>query len=123
MYEPDKPALEQVPVQRRKDLVVVADKQGMVIELCLFNHYLVYPVAVRNKFIKLVTEELRPYRNVIFEIWNEYSDHTVEHYRLIKQLDSGRLVGSSPGFLLVRSSMVSLDDESQVLDILMPHTT
>jgi len=123
LYEPDKPQLEPISVQRLKDLVVAADRQGMVIELCLFTHYLVYPVSVRNEYIKLVTDELRPYRNVIFEIWNEYSDHTVEHYRLIKQLDPGRLVGSSPGHTPTRLSGVFRDDEWRVLDILLPHTT
>jgi hypothetical protein len=122
IYEPEKPKLIESSLQRLKDLLIEANKQEMIIELCLFSHYVVYPVKVRNEYIKMVTEELRPYRNMFFEIWNEYSDHTVEHYNLIKQSDPGRITGSSPGYSKERS-LVNNDEESQVMDILLPHTT
>jgi len=122
IYEPEKPKLIESSLQRLKDLLIEANKQEMIIELCLFSHYVVYPVKVRNEYIKMVTGELRPYRNMFFEIWNEYSDHTVEHYKLIKQSDPDRIVGSSPGYSKERS-LVSNDEESQVMDILLPHTT
>ncbi len=123
IYEPENPELAQVPLQRLKDLIVTANKLNMVIELCLFTHYLIYPVSTRNKYIQLIVEELRPYRNVIFQIWNEYSDHTVGHFELIKQLDKDRLVGNSPGGPMNNKNLVNCDEEAKVLDILMPHTT
>jgi hypothetical protein len=118
-FVPRNPQLNAEAMTRVKELAAEADRQGMVIELVLFTHYLVYPLETRNAFIRLVTEELRPYRNVYFEIWNEFSDNTVDHYHLIKSLDPGRLVTNSPGGV----SLVSVDAEDQVLDFLSPHTT
>jgi hypothetical protein len=91
----------------------------MVIELCLFTHYLVYPPETRAGFIRLVTEELRPYRNLYFEIWNEYAELTVEHYHLIKELDPARLVTNSPG----GAGVLGSDTENAALDFLSPHTS
>lgn len=118
-FEPRKPRLNQEAVARLKDLLSAADKQGMVVELALFSHYMVYPVETRNEFIKLITDELRPYRNVFFEVWNEYCESIVEHTRLIKWLDPGRLVSNSPG----GSSYKATHAENTALDILCPHTT
>ncbi len=118
-FEPRKPRLNAEPMQRLKDLLAAADKQGMVIQLALFTHYLVYPVQTRNEFIRLVTEELRPYRNVIFEIWNEYSESVVEHTQLIHWLDPTRLVTNSAGGPTYKATHA----ENAALDILAPHTT
>jgi hypothetical protein len=118
-FEPRKPRLHAEAVQRLKDLLIAANQQGMVVELALFSHYLVYPVETRNEFIRLITDELRPYRNVIFEIWNEYNEKVVEHCQLIKWLDPQRLVSNSPG----GSSAKATHAENVALDILCPHTT
>jgi hypothetical protein len=118
-FVPRNPQLNTNALQRLKDLVSAADKEGMVIELCLFTHYLVYPPETRAEFIKLVTEELRPYRNLYFEIWNEYAEMTVEHYRLIKELDPARLVTNSPG----GAGVLGSETENAALDFLSPHTT
>ena len=96
-FEPRRPRLNPDAVARLKDLLAAADKQGMVIELALFSHYMVYPVETRNEYIRLITDELRPYRNVFFEIWNEYCESVVDHTRLIKWMDPLRLVANSPG--------------------------
>lgn len=118
-FEPRKPRLNADAVARLKDLLAAADKQGMVIELALFSHYMVYPVETRNEYIKLIADELRPYRNVFFEIWNEYCESVVDHTRLIKWLDPLRLVSNSPG----GSSVKATHAENMALDILCPHTT
>lgn len=118
-FVPRNPRLHPDALQRLKDLVMAAGKEGMVIELCLFTHYLVYPPETRVAFIRLVTGELRPYRNLYFEIWNEYSEMTVEHYRLIKALDPARLVTNSPG----GAGVLGSETENAALDFLSPHTT
>jgi hypothetical protein len=117
-FVPKNPRLNAENMGRVKELITAADRQGMVIELCLFTHYLVYPKETRNAFLRLVTDELRPYRNVYFEIWNECSEDTVEHYKLIKTLDQARLVTNSPG----GSSYLGTEEENRVLDFLSPHT-
>jgi hypothetical protein len=117
-FMPKAPQLNTEALARAKELIVAADRQGMVIELCLFTHYLVYPRETRNAFLRLVTEELRPYGNMYFEIWNECSEDTVEHYKLIKSLDPARLVTNSPG----GSNVLGSDEENRTLDFLSPHT-
>ena len=69
----------------------------MVVELALFTHYRVYPLSTRTGWLERITPALRPWRNCIFQVWNEYDDHTLLHYRTIKRLDPERLVTNSPG--------------------------
>ncbi|MGD0499205.1 MAG: hypothetical protein ABSC23_12305 [Bryobacteraceae bacterium] len=120
LFVPKNPQLNPAALSRVKDLALAANREGMVVELCLFTHYLVYPRETRSAYIRLVTRELKPYRNLYFEIWNEWSDDVVEHYKEIKRLDPARLVTNSPEG---PNYAFGSDEESQALDFLSPHTT
>jgi hypothetical protein len=111
--------LNEPAVERLKRLLEIADELHMVIELALFTHYHVYPISTRTHWLEQVTPALRPWRNCIFQVWNEYDDHTLQHYETIKRLDPQRLVTNSPGW----AGVLGGDDENQTLDLLTPHTT
>jgi hypothetical protein len=117
LYEPEG-ALNRPVVERLVRLLALADELDMVIELALFTHYMVYPVRTRDEYLERITPELRPWRNCIFQVWNEYGDHVLRHYETIKLLDPDRLVTNSPGGAGVLGSGV----ENRVLDLLTPHT-
>jgi hypothetical protein len=118
LYEPGG-ALNRPAVERLKRLLMAADELGMVIELALFTHYCVYPASTRTGWLKRITPELQPWRNCIFQVWNEYDAHTLQHYETIKRIDPRRLVTNSPG----GSGVLGKDDENRTLDLLTPHTT
>jgi hypothetical protein len=107
------------PLMRLKRLLTIADGLGMVIELALFTHYLVYPLHTRDGYVDRITRELRPWRNCIFQIWNEYDDHTLHHLAAIKRVDPNRLVTNSPG----PAGVLGDEDHNQALDLLTPHTS
>ena len=96
LYEPEG-ALNREPVERLKRLLALADELGMVVELALFTHYMVYPVRTRDEYLQRITRELLPWRNCIFQVWNEYDDHVLRHYETVKLIDADRLVTNSPG--------------------------
>ena len=118
LYKPSG-ALNEPALERLKRLLAVADELHMVIELALFTHYRVYPVSTRTHWLEQITPALRPWRNCIFQVWNEYDDHTLDHYETIKRLDPGRLVTNSPG----GAGVLGGDDGNRTLDLLTPHTT
>ena len=108
---------------RLEQLLCESDNLGMVIEVVAFSHEKIpgdenLPVPLQEHAIKALTQRLRPYRNLILQIWNEDSTNVVRHYEIIKSEDSERIVGNSPGFAN------NLGDETQnrLMDVLMPHT-
>ncbi len=123
MYEPGG-GIRSRPLATLKDLLTDADRLGMCVELVFFcqesrreNIRLGEPAD--EKAVIALTNELKPFRNVTFQIWNEYSDARVlPLVRLIKSLDPKRLVTNSPGYAGVLGS----DEENRVLDYLTPHT-
>jgi hypothetical protein len=118
LYEPEG-ALNQPAVERLKRLLTIADELKMVIELALFTHYRVYPVSTRTGWLERIVPELTPWRNCIFQVWNEYDDHTLQHVEEIKGIDPQRLVTNSPG----GAGVLGSDVENRTLDLLTPHTT
>lgn len=117
LYEPQG-FVNQEALGRLTNLLTVADELQMAVEIALFTHYMVYPVRTRDDWFERITKELRPYRNVIFQLWNEYDDHPLRHVETIKRIDADRLVTNSPGGADVLGRPV----ENQVLDLLTPHT-
>jgi hypothetical protein len=118
LYEPEG-VLNEPAVKRLKRLLTIADELNMVIELALFTHYRVYPFSTRTFWLERITHELQPWRNCIFQVWNEYDDHTLQHYETIKDIDPERLVTNSPG----GAGILGSDVENKRLDLLTPHTT
>ena len=117
LFEPQG-IIDTKPLERLKTMLTIADELEMVVELALFTHYQVYPVRTRDEWLQRITKELKPWRNCIFEVWNEYDDHTLRHYETIKLEDPDRIVTNSPG----GSDTLGRHLENSVLDMLAPHT-
>jgi hypothetical protein len=113
------------PLDRLKQICADADTLGFVVELTLFSRETareggrLAPEAA-DRAVAAVTRELRPYRNLALQIWNEYDDRTVEHVKTIKSLDATRLVTNSPG---VGGVLRGMPGEMEALDFLSPHTS
>lgn len=116
--------LRQENVARLKEMLTDADAEGMVIELTLFN-MVNFDDNIRMtpensaRALTALTHELLPYRNLTFQIWNELSDHTLDHLKVIKMADPKRLVTNAPGGEGVLGDI----KENIALDYLTPHTT
>jgi hypothetical protein len=111
-------------VTRLKEIVADADALGMVIELALFANESVEAgnnigqQAPADKALAVLTAEMKPHRNLIFQVWNERSDRVLDHVKTIKSVDGKRIVTNSPGF----SSDLGDQRQNTVLDFLSPHT-
>lgn len=109
-------------ISRLKILLNATASMNMVVELVLFsseskNKKLSDEAA--DKAVKKITIELKPYRNMVFQIWNEYDYRTVDYFKLIKESDPARIVSNSPG----GGGSLGSDAENEMLDFLSPHTT
>jgi hypothetical protein len=108
-----------------KSILSDADSRHMVVELTLFSREswdsgIRLPDDDAEAAVRQLTQELRPYRNVTFQIWNEFSHHTAALAKVIKQMDPKRLVTSSPGFAGV---LLGSAEETSAMDYLTPHTS
>jgi hypothetical protein len=72
-----------------------------------------------DRAVKELTSELRSYRNLIFQIWNEFDYRVIEYYKAIKSIDPDRLVTNSPGY----GGVLGSSEENRLLDFLSPHTS
>lgn len=72
-----------------------------------------------NRAIQNITRELIDYRNLVFQIWNEHDYRVADYYKIIKQIDSDRLVSNSPG----GGGTLGSDEHNELLDFLTPHTS
>lgn len=124
LYEPDG-TLRPQSLKTLKAILTETDQLGMCVELALFSHEswdgnIRLGEGADTKVVTALTEELKPFRNVTFQIWNEHHDERVlPLVRLIKSLDARRLVTSSPGF----PGVLGTDELNQMLDYLTPHTS
>jgi hypothetical protein len=111
-------------LNRIKAIARDADEKGMVILLVLFsreswNQNLRLSDEASEKAISILSREMQPYRNVIFQIWNEFNYRTIDYYKVVKSVDEDRLVTNSPGYAGELGSI----KENATLDFLSPHTT
>jgi len=122
-YFPDG-RLRQNHIDKLKAILTDADDLGVVVELTLFaqeswhDQIRLGPQASALALTAL-TRELLPYRNVTFQIWNEFSERTLDHLKTIKVVDPKRLVCSSPG----GEGVLGTGEENRALDYLTPHTS
>ena len=112
-------------VGRLKGILTDADREGMAVELTLFSQeswhdgIKLTPQAAEIAIANL-TRELLGFRNVTFQVWNEFSELVPEHVKTIKSVDPRRLVSNSPG----GSGTLEGDAAQQAaLDYLSPHTS
>lgn len=66
-----------------------------------------------------LAREMLPHRNVVFQVWNEHSEHVAPVYRAIKEVDPHRLVTNSPGY----GGDLGGHAQNALLDYLSPHTS
>jgi hypothetical protein len=123
LYFPDG-RLRQERVGRLKQILTDAGRAGMVIELVLFSQEswhdgIRLPPEASDRAVAALTRELMPWRNVTFQVWNEFSERVLDHVKTIRSIDPRRLVTNSPGYAGV------LGDAAQnaALDYLTPHTS
>lgn len=109
-------------------LIGALDQLEMVLEMCLFaNERAPYflPRPAQEEATQNLTERLRPYGNLLLQIWNEHSAEVMRYISIVKAVDPNRLVTSSPGFSVgTRGPFDHLgeDTENQAFDVLTPHT-
>lgn len=107
-----------------KNIIAAADQQQMVVELALFsreswNENIRLSPEASKKAAAILARELKLYRNVTFQIWNENSVYVKEVFESIKAVDAQRLVTNSPGY----GGDMGNDKENELLDFLTPHTS
>ena len=107
-----------------KNIIRSADKLEMVVLFVLFqreswNDNIRLSDAASDRAVRTLTEEIKPFRNVVFQIWNEFDHRTIDYMKMIKGLDPQRLVTNSPGY----GGDLGDPEENAALDFLSPHTT
>lgn len=123
LYHPDG-RLRMENVARLKALCADADRLGMVVELVFFSQES-WRDGVRlgkEESIRAITAlaaEVQPYRNVVFQVWNEFSENVLDYVKAMRAADPKRLVTSSPGVAGVLGDIA----QNNALDFLTPHTT
>jgi hypothetical protein len=102
------------------EIIEAANSLGMVVEVTLFSHEKQpnMTISAQERAATQMAERLRPYRNLILQIWNEDSTEVARYYEAVKSVDAERLVTNSPGF----ANDLGDDAQNQMLDLLTPHT-
>lgn len=124
LYFPDG-RLRENHLHTLKSILADAESEGMVIQLVLFsqeswreNKRLDH--AASERAVSALARELKPYRNLVFQIWNEMDENTVAYVKAVKAVDPERLVTNSPG---VAGVLTGMRGEYELLDFLSPHTS
>lgn len=107
-----------------RKIIEAADDEEMVVLFVLFqreswNENIRLSDEASNDAVETLTQELQPYRNLVFQIWNEFDHRTVDYSKIIKANDPARLVTNSPGY----GGVLGSPQENAALDFLSPHTT
>lgn len=107
-----------------KKIIVSADRLQMVVLFVLFQREswednIRLSNEASDRVVKSLAEELRPYRNVVFQIWNEHDHRTIDYMKIIKASDPERVVTNSPGY----GGYLGNSKENAALDYLSPHTS
>jgi hypothetical protein len=123
LYFPDG-ALRTGNVARLKQILTDADREGMAVELTLFSQEswhdgIKLGKAEADRAVAGLTRELAPFRNVTFQVWNEFSERVTDHVKIVRANDAKRLVTNSPGGAGILGDTVQLN----ALDYLSPHTS
>lgn len=115
-------SLKPLYLTRLKNLLRTTASLDMVVEIALFSAEskdIKLSDAAADKAVENITKALKPYRNIMFQIWNELDYRTLDYFKIIKTYDPARLVSNSPG----GGGTLGNDRENAVLDYLSPHTS
>lgn len=123
LYLPDG-NLRPFYLETLKSIIQDADEIGVVVLFVFFqreswNENIRLSDEASDQVVSTLTQELLPYRNVIFQIWNEFDHRTVDYLKIIKSIDENRLVTNSPGY----GGDLGSSEENATLDFLSPHTS
>jgi len=123
MYDPDG-SLREEWIERLKGIINDADSENTVILLVLFsreswNENIRLSDEASTRAVAEMTSLLKPHRNLIFQVWNEFNHRTIEYMKVIKGEDPDRIVTNSPGY----GGYLGTDEENRALDYLSPHTS
>lgn len=123
LYHPDG-SLRTEHVTRLRDIARDADSRGTVITLALFareswNEGIRLDSAGYVRAARALAREMKPHRNVVFQVWNEHSAYVVPIARAIRAEDPRRLVTNSPGY----GGDLGDGQQNALLDFLTPHTS
>lgn len=116
----DQGEIREGSFERLRSLIMAADSLDMVVEVVLFSHEKQpnFPVEILEKAAGLMAERLKPYGNILLEIWNEDSTEVLRLFRKIKEVDPDRITTNAPGL----PGVLGDDEQNYMLDVLTPHT-
>jgi hypothetical protein len=124
LYFPDG-RLRENRVAVLQEICDAADELGMVIQIALFSQESWHDgvrlePAAADRAVAGMTEAMRPWRNVAFQVWNEFAERVLDHVATIRAGDPRRLVSNSS----VGADGIFYHGraESRALDFLTPHT-
>jgi hypothetical protein len=108
---------------RLANIIAAADELDMIIEVVALSHEKTpgeenLPVPEQERALSALAERLKPFRNIILQIWNEDSTNVIRHYEIAKSVDANRIVTNSPGF----AGNLGDDAQNRLMDLLTPHT-
>jgi Cellulase (glycosyl hydrolase family 5) len=123
LYEKDG-RLRPQHVNTLRKIIQVADELQMVVLFVLFQREnwddnIRLSDEASDKVVRALTADLKPYRNLVFQIWNEFDNRTLAYMKIIKDSDPTRLVTNSPGY----GGFLGRGEENAALDFLSPHTS
>jgi hypothetical protein len=116
-------ALRAKHVGTLKAILEDCNREGMAVEYVFFSQEswhdgIKLSRDAATRALQGLAKELLPYRNVTFQVWNEFSELVLEHVRTLRAVDPARLISNSPGY----SSYLGDPPQNRVLDYLSPHT-
>jgi hypothetical protein len=123
LYHPDG-QLRDEHLATLKAIIADADELGVIVQIVLFSQeswhdgVKLAPEA-EDKAVAAIARELLPHRNVVIQIWNEFSQRVLDHVKAVRAIDAKRLVTNSPGV----AGFLGDPPQNQALDFLTPHTS
>ena len=123
LYQADG-SLRAAHVKTLQAIIADANELGVVVQLVLFSQeswhdgVKLAPEA-EDRAVAAIARELLPHRNVVIQIWNEFSQRVLDHVKTVRAADPKRVVTNSPGV----AGFLGDPPQNQTLDYLTPHTS
>lgn len=123
MYKSDGTLNPEI-LSRLTNLLKDAYSENTIILLVLFsreswNEKIRLSDKASDLAVAELSKALKTYRNLVFQVWNEFNNRTIDYFKIIKSIDPERIVTNSPGY----SGDLGSLEENWALDYLSPHTT
>ncbi|MDZ4801966.1 MAG: hypothetical protein SGI92_27745 [Bryobacteraceae bacterium] len=123
LYFPDG-RLREDRVKTLSEIVRDAGSVGMVVELAMFSQEswhdgIKLDAAASDRAVAALTKAMAPHRNLILQVWNEFSERVLDHVKTIRGNDARRIVTNSAG----GAGFLGDPPQNRALDFLSPHTS